>query len=165
MASTSNIRTTIRDTIASFLAAYVAAIEQPDNASVLLSRDLAPSCKRFIRPASVMKSLGIDTSNAEDNETYAARMQGEIPLLETVHVNAIEESLVIDVEARKAAFRSEHWLTLKGRAETMLEFSWFMDFDKDGGKIEKIVQVLDTAECAKYVDAMMDVAKDLGGHA
>ncbi|KAJ7641563.1 hypothetical protein FB45DRAFT_900505 [Roridomyces roridus] len=162
MSSTDDTRAAIRKTITSFLDAYIAAVEQPDKSSELLMRDLTPSCMRFIRPAAMVRSFGLDPAKGEDRDTYAARMKGELLILATARINIVKDSVIIDAENSCAAFRSEHWLTLKGRPETMLEFAWFMDFDKDA-KIEKIVQVIDLAECVKYVETMKEVAKELGG--
>ncbi|KAI1269581.1 hypothetical protein F5Y18DRAFT_370657 [Xylariaceae sp. FL1019] len=139
------------------------------NDASILSRDLSPGCHRYLRPSATLKAFGLDPNKPESNETYSTRMAGELALLAVAKVDLVEDSIVIDADAARAACRSEHTLVLKGQTkETVLEFGWTFDFevteDASGteAKIKKLVEFIDTAESMKYFQLMSEYVKARG---
>jgi len=85
-------------------------------------------------------------------------MTPEIAILDTWHVEI--KKIVIDEAKRTAMVWSHHYLTMKGRKEVLLEFVFMLDMNESADKVDKIVQFMDTAECANYMEMMKEVMKD-----
>ncbi|KAI1320876.1 hypothetical protein F5Y16DRAFT_77168 [Xylariaceae sp. FL0255] len=162
--STTELRTAVRASISSFVSAYKDATDSKN--ATILSRCQTPDCMRTIRPKSMLMTFGLDPEKSEDATTYNARMAGELSLLTSARANILEDSVVIDTEAKRASFRSDHYLVLKGQEEVLLEFAWILDFevvkeeDNLVAKINHIVEIIDTAECVRYVQLMMKVVEE-----
>jgi hypothetical protein len=93
-------------------------------------------------------------SNAE----YEAHMAPEIAILETWRVEI--KKIIVDEAERTAMTWSNHYLTMKGRKEVLLEFVFMLDMNETGEKVDKILEFIDTAECVKYVQMMQEVSKE-----
>ncbi|KAI0161504.1 hypothetical protein GGR57DRAFT_518693 [Xylariaceae sp. FL1272] len=165
--SSSQTRAAILPRIKSFLDTYELATSASD--ASILSRDLSPDCHRYIRPSATLKAFGLDPNKAESNETYSARMAGELSLMTVAKANLVEDSIVIDAEAARAACRSEHTLVFKGQTQEIgLEFAWTFDFEVTTGahgteaKIKKLVEFIDTAESIKFFQLVSGYVKAQG---
>ncbi|OAA56268.1 hypothetical protein SPI_07879 [Niveomyces insectorum RCEF 264] len=156
MASTlyAAIEATVRD----FMASFEDATRLSDPAP--LTRACAPDCAWRIAPAAFLLTAGADPDAAMTNAAYEAHMAGELSLLESARCDILQTC--VDTAALKATARVAHHLKIPARESVCLEFCWLFELTEDGGKIAKIVQFVDTAECQKFVRLMKVVAAGSG---
>lgn len=139
MASTSDLRQRIETTTRAFLSAFEEGSAQ-QNASII-NRDVTANCTRHMHPASVPQAFCLPADFVFDTATFEAAFAKDIKVLR--FENNIMSNLIIDVEARRAAFTSvakvQH---LNGEAYEC-EQAWFLYFIEDGSKVKKVVEFCD----------------------
>ncbi|KAK1993594.1 hypothetical protein LX36DRAFT_532222, partial [Colletotrichum falcatum] len=143
MASTqspADLRKAIELTTRSFLAAYTDADNQNDPS--LINRDVTADCTRHMLPNSMLEALGLPAGFGIHNEAYAQSISKNIRVYSVQ--DSVISDLVIDTEARKAAFTSNSNVVYKDGWETHpIEFSWSLDFNQDGSKVSKVTEFCD----------------------
>jgi hypothetical protein len=122
------------------------------------SATLSPTCKRYFAPASFFATTPEMANYGMSNAEYEAHMAPEIAILETWRVEI--KKIIVDEAERTAMTWSNHYLTMKGRKEVLLEFVFMLDMNETGEKVDKILEFIDTAECVKYVQMMQEVSKE-----
>ena len=152
----SRLYQTLNDTASKTLLSY-----SPENCGSdisSLSSTLSPTCKRHFAPASLFATMPEMANHGMSNTEYEAQMAPEIGTLETWRIEI--KKIVVDEAKRTAMAWSHNYLTMKGRKEVLIEFVFMLDMNETGDKVDKIVQFVDTAECAKYVEIMKEVMKE-----
>jgi hypothetical protein len=152
----SNLYQAIRNTATKTVLSYTQ--ENCGSHLSAFSATLTPTCKRYFHPSSFFAGSPEMASYGLSNAEYEARMAPEIAVLETWRVDI--KKIIVDEAERTAMVRSDHYLTLKGRKEVLLEFVFILDMDETGEKVDKVEQYMDTAECYKYMQMMEEVAKE-----
>jgi hypothetical protein len=100
--SSTNLRERIVATARAFLSAYEEGGPQ-DDASII-NRDVTADCTRYLLPASVPQAFGLPADFFFDTTKYQETFAKDIKVLK--FRNNIISNLVIDTEARRAAFTS-----------------------------------------------------------
>ncbi|WQF89854.1 hypothetical protein CDEST_14868 [Colletotrichum destructivum] len=138
--SSSDIRKSIKATAETFLASFEDGSTQNDPA--IINRTLAPDCARHILPSSVSEVLGLPADFSIDNATFQSVFAKDIKVLK--FRNGVISNLVIDTEARLAAFTSVFDVVVISSGETFpSEASFTLYFNEDGTKITKVIEFLE----------------------
>ncbi|KAJ8062465.1 hypothetical protein OCU04_008998 [Sclerotinia nivalis] len=137
--SSTNLRERIEATARAFLSAYEEGGAQ-DDASII-NRDVTADCTRHLLPASVPQAFGLPTDFFFDTKTYQETFAKDIKLLK--FRNNISANLVIDTEARRAAFTSIAAVHANSGESYPAELAWFLYFNEDGSKVKKVVEFCD----------------------
>ncbi|KAM0322572.1 hypothetical protein ACHAQA_009419 [Verticillium albo-atrum] len=137
--SSGNLRERIEATARSFLLAFEDGGAQND-ASVI-NRDVTADCKRHMLPASVPQAFGLPTDFAFDTAQFQEAFAKDIKVLK--FKNNIIANLVIDTEARVAAFTSTAEVHVNNGESYSAEQSWFLYFTEDGSKVKKVIEFCD----------------------
>ncbi|KAI1472588.1 uncharacterized protein F4812DRAFT_18365 [Daldinia caldariorum] len=154
MASTDELRAVMESTLTKFFENSTLAVKNKDTS--LYSALLSPDCRRYMRPASFVKSYPFIKA-VETNAEYEARMAPEIAATDESRVKIIE--MVIDPIKRHGSAHVQHWSKIKGREPIAMEMCWYVDFTEDGKKISRIVEFLDTAASSKLIDSILKMAR------
>ncbi|KAK2033094.1 hypothetical protein LX32DRAFT_635732 [Colletotrichum zoysiae] len=138
--SSAELRKAIEATTRSFLAAYTDANDQNDPS--LINRDVTADCTRHMLPRTMVEAFGLPADFSITNEAYAQS------IAQNIRVYSVQDSvisdLVIDTEARKAAFTSKSNIVYKeGWESHPIEFSWFLELNEDGSKVRKVTEFCD----------------------
>ncbi|KAM0351199.1 hypothetical protein HYE67_001370 [Fusarium culmorum] len=146
------------DTVRQFANSQARRIEAKD--PKLVSSTLANNCRRHMAPASFMKSMGLPDELAKQgssNETYEQQFAMQMPFVESTLCNIHDISL--DQQDLKATVHLTHQIKLLGMEEkNFIENMILLDFDKQGERIEKIVEFTDVMESMKYMQALQGLA-------
>ncbi|KAH6704246.1 hypothetical protein BKA61DRAFT_618205 [Leptodontidium sp. MPI-SDFR-AT-0119] len=137
--SSTNLRERIEATVRAFLSAYEEGGVN-DDASII-NRDVTTECTRHLLPASVPHAFGLSTDFFFDTKTYQETYAKDIKVLKFRNFNSA--NLVIDTNARRAAFTSIATVHPNGGESYLAEAAWFLYFNQDGSKIEKVVEFCD----------------------
>jgi hypothetical protein len=138
-ASTSDLRQRIETTTRAFLSAFEEGSAQQD--ASIINRDVTADCTRLMHPASVPQAFGLPADFAFDTATFQAAFAKDIQVLR--FENNVISNLVIDVEARSAAFTSVAKVRPNKGEEYECEQAWFLCFNGDGSKVKKVVEFCD----------------------
>lgn len=139
MASSSDLRRRIETTTRAFLSAFEEGSTEQD--ASIINRDVTADCTRHMHPASVPQTFGLPADFVFDTTTFQAAFAKDIKVLR-FESNVIS-NLVIDTEARSAAFTSiARVRPIKGD-EYECEQAWFLYFVEDGSKVRKVVEFCD----------------------
>ncbi|KAF9874095.1 hypothetical protein CkaCkLH20_08467 [Colletotrichum karsti] len=114
------IRERIEATARAFLSAYEEGGAQGD--ASIINRDVTADCSRYLLPAS---------------ELFAK----DIKVLK--FTNNVMANLIIDTEARRAAFTSIAEVHSVGGETYPAELAWYLYFNEDGSKVKKVVEFCD----------------------
>ena len=153
MSSTSiaSLYSKINDTAIAFVNNFVEAHKARDTS--ILSANLAPSCRRYLAPASFLKQapqLAAGWSNAE----YELHMQPEIHGYSSVEAKV--KDIIVDVQSRKAVVQSLHICTMAGNERVWdFEFMFLLRFGESGTEILEVVEFVDTAVALEMLAANM----------
>ncbi|KAG4443187.1 hypothetical protein IFR05_001329 [Cadophora sp. M221] len=137
--SSTNLRERMEATVQSFLSAYEEGGVN-DDASII-NRDVTPECTRHLLPASVPHAFGLSKDFFFDTETYQETYAKDIKVLKFRNFNSA--NLVIDTNARRASFTSIATVQPSGEDSYLAEAAWFLYFNQDGSKVEKVVEFCD----------------------
>ncbi|KAI3540741.1 hypothetical protein CABS01_03143 [Colletotrichum abscissum] len=138
--SSSDLRKVIEATAETFLASFEDGSVQNDPA--IINRTLTPDCTRHILPSSVSEVLGLPANFSIDNVTFQKVFAKDIKALK--FRNGIISNLVIDTEARRAAFTSIFDVVVVGSGEKFAsEASFTLYFNENGSKITKVIEFLE----------------------
>ncbi|KAK6218388.1 hypothetical protein QIS74_06268 [Colletotrichum tabaci] len=147
--SPSEIRKSIKATAETFLASFEDGSTQNDPA--IINRTLAPDCARHILPSSVSEVLGLPADFSIDNATFQGVFAKDIKVLK--FRNGVISNLVIDTEARLAAFTSVFDVVVVSSGETFpSEASFTLYFNEDGSKITKVIEFLEKDSTVKMAN-------------
>ncbi|KAI4661846.1 uncharacterized protein J4E78_004636 [Alternaria triticimaculans] len=149
--STPNLREQIEATARAFLSAFEEGAAQ-SNPSII-NRDVTADCTRHLLPASVPKAFGLATDSFFDTTSFQDLFGNDIKVL--LFKDNIMSNLIVDTEARSAAFTAKSDVYVRSSGETYpFEGAWFLYFNEDGSKIKKVVEF-----CEK--DAILKMASDV----
>jgi hypothetical protein len=137
--SSTNLRERIEATARAFLSAYEEGGAQ-DDASII-NRDVTADCTRYLLPASVPQAFGLPADFSFDTTKYQETFAKDIKVLK--FRNNIIANLVIDTEARRAAFTSIADVHANNGESYPAELAWFLYFNEDGSKVKKVVEFCD----------------------
>jgi hypothetical protein len=142
MASTSfqtNLRERIETTARAFLSAFEEGATLED--ASLINRDVTADCMRNILPASIPQALGLPADAAFNTTQFQETFAKDIKVLK--FKNNIMANLVIDTEARRAAFTSIAEVHPKSGESYSSEQAWVLYFNEDGSKVKQVVEFCD----------------------
>lgn len=142
MTSTSSSRTPrerIETTVRAFLSAFEEGSTQ-QNAS-LINRDVTADCMRTMLPASVPQAFGLPANFSFSTSQFQEAFAKDIKVLK--FKNNIISNLVIDTEARRAAFTSIAEVHPHSGEWYFCEQAWVLYFNEDGSKVNKVVEFCD----------------------
>ncbi|KAF5625692.1 hypothetical protein F52700_9058 [Fusarium sp. NRRL 52700] len=131
---TTDIKSAIEAAVKSYLASFIDA--RAENNPSLVNRNVTSDCKRSMLPSTLGGGFTMTNDQYLQVFTEGLKVGG-------MHKNIISD-LIIDVEARKAAVTTVAELTFNNGEDLKLDFSWFLHFNKDGDKICKIVEFVDS---------------------
>ncbi|GJC88641.1 hypothetical protein ColLi_11479 [Colletotrichum liriopes] len=138
--SFADIRKSIKATAEAFLASYEDGSAQND--ATIINRNVTPDCTRHLLPSSVPEVLGLPADFSIDNQTFQDVFAKDIQFLK--FRNGVISNLVIDTEARRAAFTAVSEVAVVDREESYpFECSFTLYFTEDGSKIRKVIEFLD----------------------
>jgi hypothetical protein len=142
------------DTVRRFANCQGKSIEAKN--SKLLSITLADNCRRFIAPAAFIKSMDLPDELAKQgpsNEVYEQSFSMQIRFIESTPCDIHNMSL--DQQKLKATVHLSHRIKLFGiEKEFFIENMILLGFDKQGERIEKILEFTDVAESMRYMQAL-----------
>ncbi|WXC45996.1 hypothetical protein QX201_005689 [Fusarium graminearum] len=96
------------------------------------------------------------------NETYEQQFATQMPFVESTSCNVHDISL--DQHNLKATVHLTHQINLLGtEKDFFIENMILLDFDKQGERIEKIVEFTDVVESVKYMQALQGLAAAKSG--
>ncbi|WYZ44435.1 hypothetical protein EsH8_VII_000871 [Colletotrichum jinshuiense] len=148
--SSSDIRKSIKVTAEAFLASYEDGATQNDPA--IINRNVTPDCTRHLLPLSVPEVLGLPADFSIDNATFQEVYAKDIKFLK--FRNGVISNLVIDTDARRAAFTSVSEVFVVKTEETYpFECSFTLYFNEDGSKVKKVIEFLDKDGTLKMAKA------------
>lgn len=148
--SSADIRARMEATARDFLQAYEDG-ETHSDASII-NRSVTPDCRRYLLPASVPRAFGLAPDFFFDTTTYKEAYGNDIQKLR--FRKNVMANLVIDTEARRVAFTSSAEVQVKDGGETYpAELSWYLYFNQDGSKVEKVVEFCDKDVILKMASA------------
>ncbi|CAD0111464.1 unnamed protein product [Aureobasidium uvarum] len=137
--SLSDLRERIDTTTRAFLSAFEEGAACKD--ASIINRDVTTDCTRHMLPASVPKAFGLPVDLSLDTTSFQEMFAKDIRVL-TFKTNVIS-NLVVDTEARRAAFTSLADVhTLSGESFPV-EQAWILYFNEDGPKVKKVVEFCD----------------------
>jgi hypothetical protein len=139
MSSSMSLRQRMEATARAFLSAYEEGAVQND-ASVI-NRNVTPDCTRYLLPASVPQAFGLPADFFFDTVKYQETFARDIKVLK--FKNNIMANLIIDTEARRAAFTSIAEVHPNNGETYLAELAWFLYFNEDGSKVKKVVEFCD----------------------
>ena len=126
----------------------------------LISATLADNCRRFIAPVSFMKSMGLPddiVKQGSSNEIYEQHFSMQIPFVESTSCDV--HDIALDQQKMKATVHLTHRIKPVGvEKEFLIKNMILLDFEKEGEKIEKIVEFTDVAESMKYMQTLQGLA-------
>lgn len=137
--SPTNLRERIENTAQVFLSAYEEGGAQND--ASIINRDVTADCTRYLLPASVPQAFGLPADSFFDTTKYQEMFAKDIKVLK--FRNNIIANLVIDTEARRAAFTSIADVHAVSGESYQAELAWFLYFNEDGSKVKKVVEFCD----------------------
>ncbi|KAF5681405.1 hypothetical protein FDENT_8176 [Fusarium denticulatum] len=139
MTSQQELREAIESTTRQFLGAYKEAGEQ--NNPALINRDVTNSCKRYFKPAGVLRLFGSPPEDGLNNADYEAAMA--LDLEKYVVAYSDISDLTVDTESRKSAATTVTGMKYKDGEEDVIEHSWILDFNEGGSKVTKVIEFCD----------------------
>ncbi|KAG7137837.1 hypothetical protein HYQ45_004891 [Verticillium longisporum] len=152
MASTSPsavLRQRIEATVKSFLATFEDGSIQND--ASIINRDVTDDCKRYILPAPLRQAFGLPDDFFFDNAKFEEAFARDIGVLK--FRNNILSDLVIDTEARRAAITAIAEVHEKTGEMYLSESAWFLYFNEDGSKVEKVTEFCDKDAIVRMAQA------------
>jgi hypothetical protein len=136
---TTNLRARIEVTTRAFLSAFEEGSTQQD--ASIINRDVTPDCTRHMLPSSILSAFSLPSDFAFDTTTFQQTFAKDIKVLK--FKNNILSNLVIDTEARRAAFTSVAEVHVNGGDVYSAEQAWVLYFTEDGTKVEKVIEFCD----------------------
>lgn len=123
--------------------AFISAFEEgssQQNAS-LINRDVTTDCTRTMLPASVPQAFGLPANFAFNTTQFQEAFAKDIKVLK--FKNNVISNLVIDTEARRAAFTSNAEVHPNSGEWYSCEQAWILYFNEDGSKVNKVIEFCD----------------------
>lgn len=137
--SQSTLRERIEATARSFLSAYEETGNHND--ASIINRDVTPDCERYLLPATVPQAFGLPADFFFDTTKYQEAVAKDLKVMR--FKNNIMSNLVIDTEARRAAFTSVAEVHATNGEIYPAELSWYLYFNEDESKVKKVVEFCD----------------------
>jgi len=142
MASTlpsSDLRQRIETTTRAFLSAFEEGSTLQD--ASLINRNVTATCTRHMLPASILSSFSLPPDFTFSPTAFQEVFAKDITVLK--FANNELSNLVIDTEARRAAFTSKAEVRTRAGEVYSAEQAWILSFTEDGSEIEKVVEFCD----------------------
>ncbi|GIZ46169.1 hypothetical protein CKM354_000930700 [Cercospora kikuchii] len=148
--STTDLRQRIEQTARSFLFRFEETSTKND--ASIINLDVTEDCTRHMLPASVNQTFQLPADFFFDNKTYQGAVANDIKVLK--FKNNVLSNLVIDTEARLAAFTSIAEIhPVDGTEWYSAEQAWYLCFNDDGSKVTKVVEFCDKDVLVKMASA------------
>ncbi|KAF3036343.1 hypothetical protein E8E12_007409 [Didymella heteroderae] len=147
--SVSALRARIETTARALLSGYEEGSSQQD--ASIINRDVTSDCRRYLLPASVPAAFGLPADFYFDTVKYQATFASDIKRL-AFKRNAMSD-LVVDTEARRAAFTSVADVETHAGEQYQAEMAWILYFNEDGSKVVKVVEFCDKDVIMKMANA------------
>lgn len=122
-----------------FLAAFDDGSAEGD--ASIINRNVTVDCTRHMLPASVPQAFGLPTDVVFDTTKFQEVFARDIKVMK--FRNSMIANLVIDTEARRAAFTSIAEVHPNSGESYSAEQSWYLYFTDDGSKVKKVVEFCD----------------------
>lgn len=116
-----------------------------------LSAQLTPTCRRYFGPSSLL-SQAPALANGQSNAEFEAQTQQELTNLFTTWTVEVQD-VTVDIEAKKAVVRAINTSTSRRGKVYAFDNTFTLWMTEDGGKVEKIVQIVDVGAAGQL---MMD---------
>ncbi|OJJ70112.1 hypothetical protein ASPBRDRAFT_130277 [Aspergillus brasiliensis CBS 101740] len=139
MSSSMNLRLCIEATARAFLSAYEEGSVRND--ASIINRNVTADCTRYLLPSSVPHAFGLPADFFFDTAKYQETFAKDIKVLK--FTNNIMANLIIDTEARRAAFTSVAEVHANNGETYRAEIAWFLYFNEDGSKVKRVVEFCD----------------------
>lgn len=147
--STSDLRKSIENTARAFLSAFEEGGARND--ASIINRDVTADCTRHLIPASVPQAFGLPTDFSFDTTSFQEAYAKDIKVLS--FKNNIMSNLVIDTEARRAAFTSCAEVEPHEGESYTVEQAWVLYLTEDGSKIKKVIEFCDKDAILRMANA------------
>lgn len=148
--STTDLRQRIEQTARLFLFRFEESSAKND--ASIINLDVTEGCTRHMLPASVNQTFQLPVDFFFDNKTYQGAVANDIKVLK--FKNNVLSNLVIDTGARLAAFTSIAEIhPVDGTEWYSAEQAWYLYFNEDGSKINKVVEFCDKDALVKMANA------------
>jgi len=139
MSASMSLRQRMEATARAFLCAYEEGSVQND--ASIINHNVTADCTRYLLPASVPQAFGLPADFFFDTAKYQELFAKDIKVLK--FKNSIMANLIIDTEARRAAFTSIAEVQANNGEMYPAELAWFLYFNEDGSKVKKVVEFCD----------------------
>ncbi|KAH9203246.1 hypothetical protein DL95DRAFT_399524 [Leptodontidium sp. 2 PMI_412] len=153
MASSSpsmSLRERIKTTTRAFLSAFEEGATHNDPS--IINRDVTADCTRHLLPASVPQAFSLPVDFSFGTTEFQEAFAKDIKVLE--FRNNIMANLVIDTEARRAAFTSIAEVHAKNGESYSCEQAWVLYFNEDGSKVKKVIEFCDKDVIVKMANTV-----------
>lgn len=149
VSSASALRARIETTARALLSGYEEGSSQQD--AGVINRDVTSDCRRYLLPASVPAAFELPADFYFDTVKYQQTFANDIKRL--AFKSNVMSHLVIDTEARRAAFTSVADVETRAGEEYQAEMAWTLYFNNDGSKVVKVVEFCDKDVILRMADA------------
>ncbi|CAO2655477.1 Nn.00g105410.m01.CDS01 [Neocucurbitaria sp. VM-36] len=134
------------ETSKSFVLSHLDAYLAQDTS--ILSRDLVPEAHRRIGPATFEQKFHPNGwSNVQYEESLVAKFRAFKGM--KIQIN----NVTVDTKQQRASVHSSHIWTQSTAGQVWdwpMEFMWILDFNKEGDKVTKILQFVDTHNAMSF---------------
>ncbi|EOO02479.1 hypothetical protein UCRPA7_2019 [Phaeoacremonium minimum UCRPA7] len=144
--SETSIRQLLEKKTNDFLLCYEDATNAND--PNLISRHLAPDCKRYFGPVGYLTAMGLPPDFGFSVPEYQAAYEQHMPIWAVKSTDIL--NVVIDEAGRKAAARSICHGEFCDGDKFALDFTWFLEFSEDGTEIKKVLEFVDIPESIRH---------------
>lgn len=143
-----SIRELIEKRTNDFLMCYEDATRANDGN--LISRHLAPDCKRIFGPVGYLTAMGLPPDFGFSVAEYQSAYEQHMPIWAVKSTEIL--NVVVDPVGKKAAARSICHGEFCDGDKFALDFTWFLDFSDDGTEIKKILEFVDIPESIRHFE-------------
>ncbi|KEY66067.1 hypothetical protein S7711_08885 [Stachybotrys chartarum IBT 7711] len=152
MASTTS-STTTRERLEATSRAFLSAFEEggAQNDPSIINRDVTADCRRHMLPASIYEAFGLPADFAFDTTKFQETFAKDLKVMK--FKNNLMSNLVIDTEARRAAFTSIAEVHPHNGKTYQVEQAWVLYFNEDGSKVNKVIEFCDKEAILKMANA------------
>ncbi|KAJ8114047.1 hypothetical protein OPT61_g3981 [Boeremia exigua] len=142
----------LRERMETTMRAFLSAFEEggTQNDSSLINRDVTADCTRHMLPASILEAFNLPADFSFDTTQFQETFAKDIKLLK--FRNNIMANLVIDVEARRAAFTSIAEVHPNNGDWYYAEQAWVLYLNEDGSKVVKVIEFCDKDSILKMAN-------------
>lgn len=148
------------ETSKAFVLSHLEAYLERDTS--ILSRNLVPDAHRRVCPATFEQEFRPDGWN---NPEYEETLAHSFPAFKGMKLEI--NDVMVDTEKRRATVHSSHMWTVSTAGQLWdmpMEFIWILDFNKEGDKVTKILEFVDTHSAMTFGRKMREGEIDKPGN-